>query len=112
MKLSEDGPKYGPKQVAVIKWNQYKKLIGLYFIDVLTERRPLKFNLILRRDTWVHTYIHVLFRIIYICVGYVIKLHSLHPVVCIISCGYDRLHNNKVRYIRVTTKTDIYVYLI
>jgi hypothetical protein len=38
MKLPEDGPKCGPKHVAVIKYNQCKQLDWLFFIVVLTAR--------------------------------------------------------------------------
>jgi hypothetical protein len=40
------------------------------------------------------------------------KLYSLHPVVCIISYCYDHQPNNKVKYLRVKTKTDVDVYIL
>jgi hypothetical protein len=35
------------------------------------------------------------------------KRYRLHPVVCIISYGYDHQHNNETEYLWVKTKTDI-----
>jgi hypothetical protein len=35
------------------------------------------------------------------------KVYRFHPVMCIISYGYDRQHNNKAEYLRVKTRTDV-----
>jgi hypothetical protein len=40
-----------------------------------------------------------------------IFLYRLHPVVCIISYGYDCQHSNKAVYLRVMTKTVVDMYL-
>jgi hypothetical protein len=40
-----------------------------------------------------------------------IFLYRLHPVVCIISYGYNCQHSNKAGYLRLMTKTDVDMYL-
>jgi hypothetical protein len=35
------------------------------------------------------------------------KLYRLHPVVCIVSYGYDCQHNNKAEYVWMKTNTDV-----